>query len=83
LFDLAADPGEMRNLAEDPAQVARIRAMTSLLQEWQRRLGDTQPLVVPDPKSKEIDLTGRERKPDQWQPSWIVGKYFTAGGGAR
>ena len=24
----------------------------------------------------EIDLTGRERSPDAWQPMWIVEKYF-------
>ena len=24
----------------------------------------------------KIDLTGRERKPDRWQPQWIVEKYF-------
>lgn len=24
-----------------------------------------------------IDLTGKVRAPDQWQPEWIVKKYFT------
>jgi len=25
---------------------------------------------------EKIDLTGRTRTPDQWQPEWIVKKYF-------
>jgi hypothetical protein len=28
---------------------------------------------TPPPK---IDLTGKVRKTDQWQPEWIVKKYF-------
>jgi len=76
LFDLDADPGEMANLAADPAHAGRVEQLTGLLLEWQRRLGDDQPLVVAEPQPREIDLTGRERQPDRWQPAWIVEKYF-------
>ncbi len=76
LFDLENDPDEMHNLAGDPDQAERIARMTELLKEWQKKAGDTQPLTVEELKSKEIDLTGRERKPDKWQPEWIVKKYF-------
>jgi hypothetical protein len=44
--------------------------------EWQKRVGDTQPLTVPNPKPLMRDLTGQSRKPDAWQPRWIVEKYF-------
>ena len=30
---------------------------------------------------KEMDLSGRERKLDQWQPEWIRKKYFGEGAG--
>jgi arylsulfatase A-like enzyme len=76
LFDLQADPYEMNNLADDSQHAEQIERMTSLLKQWQQKLGDDQPLVVDDPKPKEIDLTGREREPDNWQPEWIVKKYF-------
>ena len=76
LFNLQDDPDEMNSLAEKPEHAARVREMTSLLEQWQKRLGDTQPLVVENPQPKEIDLTGRARTPDRWQPDWIVRKYF-------
>jgi len=76
LFNLQTDPEEMNNLASDPAQRQRIQHLTGLLQDWQKRLGDKQPLQVSNPKPKEIDLTNHPRKPDKWQPDWIVKKYF-------
>lgn len=76
LFDLQSDPDEINNLAADPGQAERIARMTTQLKEWQQRAGDEQPLTVDNPKPKEIDLTGRERKPDRWQPDWIIEKYF-------
>ena len=41
LFDLAADPGEMANLAYDPKHKAIIAAHRRLLTEWVGRAGDT------------------------------------------
>ncbi len=76
LFDLKTDPDEMNNLADDPAQAQRVEQLTALLKQWQERSGDTLPLTVENPKPKEIDLTGRERKPDRWQPEWIIEKYY-------
>jgi hypothetical protein len=43
---------------------------------WQEKLGDEQPLAVKVPKPKELRFDDFERKPDQWQPAWIVEKYF-------
>ena len=76
LFDLASDPHETGNLAEDPAQAARIAELTELMREWQARVGDDHPLTVENPKPKEIDLSGREQSRDRWQPEWIFEKYF-------
>ena len=74
LFDLKKDPYERHNLADEkPAEVERL---TRLLGEWQQRTGDQQPLVVANPKPKELRFDDFERKPDQWQPPWIVEKYF-------
>jgi len=77
LFDLQNDPHEMRNLADEPAQAGRIQQLTELLKQWQQKVGDSQPLSVDKPQPKEIDLTGRKREPDKWQPDWIVKKYFS------
>jgi hypothetical protein len=76
LFDLQNDPGEMRNLAEDPAQKSRVEGMMGMIQAAQQRYGDGQPLTVANPKPKEIDMTGHERRVDPWQPMWLIEKYF-------
>ena len=76
LFDLASDPHETRNLADDPGQAARIAELTELMREWQAKVGDDHPLLVENPKPKEIDFTGREQTRDRWQPEWIFEKYF-------
>jgi len=79
LFDLQTDPDEINNLAENPAHAAtRVRLM-ELLRMEQILAGDDLPLTVARPKPPEIDLTGHARKPDQWQPAWIVEKYFGPG----
>lgn len=76
LFDLQHDPHEIKNLANDP-QYADVRAtMMELLKTAQKNAGDTLPLTTDNPQPKHIDLTGHARKPDRWQPDWIVEKYF-------
>ena len=76
LFDLANDPQEVKNLAEDPKHQARIEQLTAEMEEWQKKLNDNQTLTVSNPKPKEIDLTGHGRTPDRWQPQYLVEKYF-------
>ena len=76
LFDLASDPAETRNVASDPRFAHEKERMLRLLRKWQADTGDEQPLTVDDPKPKEVDLTGRRRLPDRWQPKWIRDKYF-------
>lgn len=76
LFDLEGDPDEIHDLTGSANHAAHVERLTALMKDWQRRAGDTLPLASDNPKPKEIDLTGRERKPDQWQPEWIRRKYF-------
>jgi arylsulfatase A-like enzyme len=76
LFDLKDDPHEMRDLAADPGHGPEIARLTALMRSWQEKLGDKQPLAVDTPKPKELRFDDLVRKPDQWQPAWIVEKYF-------
>ncbi|HMO13619.1 MAG TPA: sulfatase-like hydrolase/transferase [Pirellulaceae bacterium] len=78
LFDLEKDPDEMFDLGASEHELHRTKVahLYSLLERLQQESGDTHPLSVAEPQSGEIDLTGRERKPDPWQPAWIVEKYF-------
>ena len=76
LFDLAMDPTERIDLAADPRHAAERRRLTELMVSWQTRVGDRQALTVPQPKSGVLDVEGYVRKPDPWQPRWIVEKYF-------
>jgi len=46
------------------------------LREWQGRTGDKQPLEVTNAEPKAIRYDDFIRQPDQWQPEWIVDKYF-------
>ena len=65
------------NLAADPrpsrAHPADDRARSP---QWQRKIGDDDPLRVANPKPKEIDMTAHRRNIDRWQPMWIVEKYW-------
>ena len=76
LFDLVADPDEMRDLAALPEHAAQVERLTALMASWQEKVGDKQPLRVETPRPKEVRFDGYIRKPDQWQPDWIVEKYF-------
>ena len=50
LFDLRADPFEMKNLADDPAMTGTVSEMMALLKQQQAEFGDTAPLNVAKPK---------------------------------
>lgn len=76
LFDLQQDPHETQNLAESNAHQDARNQMRELLRQWQQKTGDPQPLSTPNPKPKWVELSGRKRLPDRWQPEWIRDKYF-------
>ena len=50
LFDLAADPHELTNLASKPEHAARLAELTALLEKEMQRYGDTAPLKVANPQ---------------------------------
>lgn len=76
LFDLQYDTFEKTNLVFNPEYKEEVNKMLSLLEDWQKKSGDK--TVIP----KEVkipdkpDLSSLKRTPDQWQPEWIVKKYF-------
>lgn len=76
LFDLQRDPHEMVDLYDHPGSRPHIERLMARMKEWQERVGDT--LAIPTNRRvpTPLDLSGEERKPDQWQPDWIVRKYF-------
>jgi N-sulfoglucosamine sulfohydrolase len=54
LYDLKADPGEIKNLADNPEYAGIVREMDDVLADWQRSTND----VSPDENRKE-DKTNR------------------------
>jgi arylsulfatase A-like enzyme len=76
LFDLQNDPHERRNLIERKEHAPHVARLLAQMKTWQAKVGDTQPLPTERKAAPKIDLTGKARKPDQWQPEWIVKKYF-------
>jgi arylsulfatase A-like enzyme len=80
LFDLQNDPHEMKNLIDVPDHAAELARLQKLMGEWQAKLNDKLELPQANKQPPAIDLTGRARKPDQWQPAWIVEKYFSGAG---
>jgi arylsulfatase A-like enzyme len=76
LFDLRADPHEQVNLIDRPEHAPRVARLRKLMREWQAKVGDSLPIPESNRPPETVDLTGRPRDPDQWQPEWIVKKYF-------
>ena len=57
LFDLQNDPHEIKDLAGDPAHAKEITRLTDKLKDWQRQLGDKQPLQSEKPMPAEFDFS--------------------------
>jgi len=76
LFDLQNDPYEKTNLIDRPEYADRVQRLLKLMKQWQAKVGDTLELPAESKPYERVDLTGRKRVPDQWQPDWIVEKYF-------
>lgn len=76
LFDLQNDPLETKNLIDRPESSEQVARLRKLMSQWQSRVGDTLDVPQTNKAPPPIDLTGRQRKPDRWQPDWIVKKYF-------
>jgi len=78
LFDLQTDPHERTNLIDRADHGRHVARLLKHMQQWQARVGDTLELPTASKPYEPVDLSGRAREPDQWQPEWIVQKYFTA-----
>jgi len=76
LFDLQTDPDEKTNLIERAECAEHVQRLLKLMSQWQAKVGDTLKLPTENRPPEAVDLTGRKRVPDQWQPEWIVKKYF-------
>ncbi len=76
LFDLQTDPDEKINLIDHAEYAEHVQRLLKLMTQWQAKVGDTLELPSENKPPEPVDLTGRERVPDQWQPEWIVKKYF-------
>ncbi|MFO0871725.1 MAG: sulfatase-like hydrolase/transferase [Pirellulales bacterium] len=76
LFDLQTDPGERHNLSMRPEHAPHVTRLLELLQRWQQQVGDQVTIPPGNREPPAVDLTGRPREPDQWQPDWIRRKYF-------
>lgn len=68
LYDLAADPSEMRNLATDPGQATRLAAMRADLDAWMKQQGDTQtvfgkPILLDEPVTPIIPRDFKKKTP--------------------
>lgn len=83
LFDLQNDPHEKTNLIDRAEHAGHVRRLLALMGQWQAGVGDTLKLPAENKPPEPVDLTGRERVPDRWQPEWIVKKYFNASEPAR
>ncbi len=76
LFDLELDPDERTNVIDRPENAPHVERLRSLMKAWQAKVGDRLELPPESRPPPAIDLTGRERRPDAWQPEWIRKKYF-------
>jgi arylsulfatase A-like enzyme len=76
LFDLQADPHETKNLIDRSENAEHVARLQKLMKQWQSKVGDTLDLPATNKRPEPIDLSGQARTPDQWQPEWIVKKYF-------
>lgn len=81
LFDLESDPHEKNNLYGTPEVAEHQQRLWAKLQEQQGLYSDTVDLQQQPNGQEQIDFNKVKRKPDQWQPDWIIEKYFPAADG--
>ena len=69
LFDLAADPHELTNLADQPEHAAQVASMTSLLAKEMAAYSDKTPLQVAQPQPAAWSPPAKGRKAAAKQPA--------------
>lgn len=76
LFNLKTDPLEINNLADKPNYKTKVVEMTELLQKQAAENNDTINLFPAKILPMDYDYTKLKQKPDNWQPEYILNKYF-------
>jgi len=76
LFNLEKDPEELNNLAQQQEWMEKSQELWQLLARWQAAANDTAPLTAEKILPMEYDHTLLERRPDRWQPEYVLKKYF-------
>jgi len=61
LYDLAADPGELRNLALEPSAASERTRLARKLDDWMRRTGDTFPKLTVTDRSGLVIATDKTK----------------------
>ncbi|MBM4016813.1 MAG: DUF4976 domain-containing protein [Planctomycetes bacterium] len=80
LFDLQADPREIKDLAGAPAHAEKVKELMALMAAEQKRFGDTLPLEVANPRPAEVNLDFFSRQPQGEKPKAAKAKQKKGGG---
>ena len=76
LYDVAADPHELTDLAGRAEFADLRRGLEGLLKQRLAEAGDRLLWRTDEQDPVEIDLSGQRSAPDRWQPEWIRTKYW-------
>ena len=76
LYDLASDPLEINNLANNSEYQDKLTELTALMKKKQTETGDTISLTAKHILPSEYDPTKFVQKPDKWQPEYTLKRYF-------
>jgi hypothetical protein len=76
LYNLKSDPLEINNLASLPEQKSKVDEMMGLLKKWAVETSDTMNYNPGTILPMDYDYTKLKQKADNWQPEYILNKYF-------
>ena len=79
LYNLKSDPYELDNLAKNSENQIKVDKMMKLLSYHRDATDDTINLKPLKIQSKEYDYKKLVQNLDQWQPKYIIDKYFPEG----
>ena len=79
LYNLKNDPYELNNLAKNSENQIKVDKMMKLLSYHRDATDDTINLKPLKTQSKEYDYKKLVQNLDQWQPKYIIDKYFPEG----
>jgi len=74
LYDLVADPHEQHNLAADPRQATRLKAMRAEVDAWMQAQGDERKVYNEPRLLSDLSSYGPNAKPEKPAPAMKKGK---------